>query len=124
MLTSSLLTLLTPRSIAIVGASSDPSKFSGRVLGALVRHGFTGKIYPINSKQDSIAGLRAYTSLDDITEPIDCVLYSIAASSISEVLSACERKGHVKLLVVTSAGFAERNDEQGERRQEQHPVER
>ena len=113
MLTSSLLTLLTPRSIAIVGASSDPSKFSGRVLGALVRHGFTGKIYPINSKQDSIAGLRAYTSLDDITEPIDCVLYSIAASSISEVLSACERKGHVKLLVVTSAGFAERNDEQG-----------
>ena len=113
MLTSSLLTLLTPRSIAIVGASSDPSKFSGRVLGALVRHGFTGKIYPINSKQDSIAGLRAYTSLDDITEPIDCVLYSIAASSISEVLSACERNGHVKLLVVTSAGFAERNDEQG-----------
>ena len=57
--------------------------------------------------------MRAYTSLDDITEPIDCVLYSIAASSISEVLSACERKGHVKLLVVTSAGFAERNDEQG-----------
>lgn len=113
MLTSSLLTLLTPRSIAIVGASSDPSKFSGRVLGALVRHGFTGKIYPINSKQDSIAGLRAYSSLDDITEPIDCVLYSIAASSISEVLSACERNGHVKLLVVTSAGFAERNDEQG-----------
>jgi acetyltransferase len=83
------------------------------VLGALVRHGFTGKIYPINSKQDSIAGLRAYSSLDDITEPIDCVLYSIAASSISEVLSACERNGHVKLLVVTSAGFAERNDEQG-----------
>ncbi len=113
MLTSSLLTLLTPRSIAIVGASSDPSKFSGRVLGALVRHGFTGKIYPINSKQDSIAGLRAYSSLDDITGPIDCVLYSIAASSISEVLSACERNGHVKLLVVTSAGFAERNDEQG-----------
>ena len=113
MLTSSLLTLLAPRSIAIVGASSDPSKFSGRVLGALVRHGFSGKIYPINSKQDSIAGLRAYASLDDIAEPIDCVLYSIAASSITEVLSACERNGHVKLLVVTSAGFAERNDEEG-----------
>ena len=107
MVISSLLTLLAPRSIAIVGASSDPSKFSGRVLGALVRHGFAGDIYPINSRQSEIAGLRTYKSLDDISGPVDCVFYSIAASSSDEVLSACERNGHVRLLVVTTvtAGF-------------------
>lgn len=114
---ASLLPLLKPRSIAVIGASSDPAKFSGRILPCLLRHGYAGALYPINARQSEVMGLAAYPDLASVPGPVDCVVFSIGAAGLGAVLEACERKGGVGLLVVTSAGFAERGDEEGRRLQ-------
>ena len=108
--------LLAPRSIAIIGASADPAKFSGRFAPYLQRQGYGGAIYPINARRAEVAGLKSYPDLAAIPGPVDCVIYSIAAADIEPALAACETKG-VQLLVVTSAGFAEQGDEAGAQRQ-------
>lgn len=112
-----LLRLLSPRSVAVIGASADPDKFSGRILPFLQRHGYQGVLYPINSRQTEVMGLRAYPDLESVPGEVECVIYSIDASKLDAILSACERKSGVRLLVVTSAGFAERGDAQGHRLQ-------
>lgn len=116
---SDLLPLLAPRSIAVIGASADPAKFSGRILPCLVRHGYAGALYPINARQSEVMGLAAYPDLESVPGPVDCVVFSIGAAGLGAVLDACERKGGVRLLVVTSAGFAESGDAEGRSRQEQ-----
>ncbi len=104
--------LLTPRSIAIVGASSDPTKFSGRFVPYLVRHSYPGQIYPINARRAEICGIACYADLASIPGEVDCVIYAAAAADVEQTLAACADK-KVKLIVVTSAGFAERGDEEG-----------
>ena len=56
--------ILSPGSIAIVGASSDFTKFAGRTLKYLLKHGYKGKIYPINPKYDEIVGLKCFPSIE------------------------------------------------------------
>lgn len=109
--------LFAPRSIAIIGASADETKFSGRITPYLLRHGYSGRIHPINAKRDQVHGLPCHADLADVPGDVDCVVYSIAASAIESVLPTCEAK-RVKLLMVASAGFAEQGDEEGLRRQE------
>ncbi len=55
--------IISPGSIAIVGASSDFTKFTGRTLKYLLKHGYKGKIYPINPKYDEIVGLKCFSSI-------------------------------------------------------------
>ena len=65
------ISLSAPKSIALVGASRDPSKPSNLVLRYLVSHGFT--VYPVNPSADIIEGLKCYPSLLDIPFPVDIV---------------------------------------------------
>lgn len=109
--------LIAPRSIAIIGASSDETKFSGRIMPFLMRNGYPGALYPINARRSEIHGRACYPDLGSVPGDVDCVVYSIGAEGIDPVLAACEAK-HVKLLVVTSSGFAERGDAEGQARQE------
>ena len=109
--------LLAPRSVAIIGASADPVKFSGRIMPYLIRNGYTGALYPINARRTEILGHACYPDLASVPGEVDCVVYSVAAADIDSVLPACEAK-RVQLLVVTSSGFAERGDAEGIARQE------
>jgi acyl-CoA synthetase (NDP forming) len=111
---SELAPLFAPRSIAIIGASADPAKFSGRFVPYLKRHGYAGTIYPINARREEIAGVRCYPDLDSIPGEVDCVIYAAAASDAPKNLQACAAR-KVKLIVMTSAGFSERGDEEGRR---------
>jgi acyl-CoA synthetase (NDP forming) len=113
-----MATMLAPRSIAVVGASSDPSKFGGRFVPTLLRHRYAGTIHPINSGRREIGGLPSYPDLLAVPGDVDCVIYSIGAEATGPVLEACEAK-HVKLVVVTSAGFAETGSPEGIARQRQ-----
>ena len=108
--------LFAPRSIAIIGASADETKFSGRIMPYLLRNGYTGMLYPINARRSEILGRTCYPDLAAVPGEVDCVVYSIAAEGIDPVLEQCEAK-RVKLLLVTSAGFAERGDAEGLARQ-------
>lgn len=101
-----------PRSVAVIGASSNPTRFSGKIIPTLVRCGFTGDIYPVNAGRTEIGGLKCYPDLASVPGDVDCVVYAIAAEQIVPMLDEIARK-RTKLLVVSSAGFAERGDDAG-----------
>jgi len=106
-----------PDSIAIVGASSDPSKASGLPLRNLLNSKFSGKIYPVNPRAAEISGIRSYPSVMELPETPDVAVLMVDARLSPQVLEECGRKG-VKGAVIGSAGFAESGIE-GQERQEQ-----
>jgi acetyltransferase len=107
--------LLSPRSIAIVGASEDFNRVSGRPLKFLLDQGYPGAIYPVNPKHRTIAGLTCYPNVSAITEPVDLAIIAIPAAAVPATLTELGRKG-VDAAIVFSSGFAEMG-EQGMRLQ-------
>ncbi|SDI70572.1 Acyl-CoA synthetase (NDP forming) [Rhodococcus triatomae] len=102
----SVRNVLNPRSVAVIGASSDPSKVGNAVLTNLLRGGFTGPVYPVNAEHRSVRGVRAYPSVRDIPDDVDLAVVAVPAEAIDAVLDDCLTKG-VKGLVVVSSGFSE-----------------
>jgi len=102
--------IFEPDSIAVVGASRDPEKVGYLILKNLVETGFKGKLYPVNPKVQEILGLRTYSSVEEISEPVDLVVVVVPAAVVPEVLKQCGRK-KVKSAVVISGGFRETGKE-------------
>jgi acyl-CoA synthetase (NDP forming) len=102
--------LFEPRSVAIVGASSDPAKASGLPLRNLVKSGFTGKVYPVNPRATEISGFTCYPSITDLPEAPDVAILMIDARLSPQVLEECGKKG-VKSAIIGSAGFSESGSE-------------
>ena len=98
--------LLHPRSVAVIGASTDNRKIGHAVLVNLLSADFTGPVYPVNPEHRSVRGVRAYPSVLDIPDDVDLAVVAIPAAGIDEVLDACLAKG-VKALVIVSSGFSE-----------------
>jgi len=105
-----------PKSVAVIGASRDRKKVGGKTLYNMLVYGYTGTIYPVNSKARSVQGIKSYPSIGDIPDEIDLAVISVPAEEVIEVAEECGRKG-VKALVILSAGFAEVGEE-GKKRQE------
>jgi len=110
-----LRAILNPRSVAIVGATDDPSKFGGRALRFLQRHGFAGGIFPVNPRRTELLGLQCYASILDVKKPIDVALLTVPASHLIPAIEECGETGVRGCIVVTS-DFAEAG-EVGARRQ-------
>ena len=108
--------LFNPRSVAILGASSDLNKVSGRPLAYMLRFQYPGKIYPVNPKYREIAGVKCFPSLDDVPDDIDALMMIVPAEEILANLEAGVRKG-LKAAIIISGGFAEAG-EHGRRLQE------
>jgi len=110
---SSLNAFFNPASVAVIGASSDPSKAGHTALQNLLSMGYRGKVYPVNPREESILGLRCYRSLLDIPEPVElCVLLVAAGLTLRVAGEIAERKrrhGDVAAAVCMSAGFGELN---------------
>ena len=73
--------LVSPRSVAVIGASADPAKTSGRPVSYLRKHGFAGAIYPVNPKVESIDGLRCYPDVASLPEVPDVGIVLLARSA-------------------------------------------
>ena len=101
---------LHPSSVAVIGASTDPSKIGHAILANLLRSNFTGPVFPVNAEARSVRGVRAYASVTDIPDEVDLAVVAVPASGIDDVLGSCFAKG-VTTLVVVSAGFAETGPE-------------
>jgi acyl-CoA synthetase (NDP forming) len=95
-----------PHSIAIVGASTNPKKTSGRVLRNLIRAGFTGRLFPVNPTASEIEGLRCFSAVTELPETPDVVLSMVDAPIVPSVLEQCGRKG-VKAAIIGASGFGE-----------------
>lgn len=103
---SFLHNILSPDSIAIVGASADPTKRGHTAILGLVEGGYEGKIYPVNPRLDSVLGVPAVASLDDIPGPVDLALICTPAITLPGILADCGRLG-VKGAIILAAGFRE-----------------
>ena len=113
--TTELGRLFLPKSVAIVGASSNLETISGRPLKLLKRYGFKGPVYPVNPKYESIEGFRCYPSLSSLPEAPDVVLVGVRASLVPGVIEECSRIG-AGFAVIFSSGFAESDDADAQKR--------
>ncbi|MGP4017319.1 bifunctional acetate--CoA ligase family protein/GNAT family N-acetyltransferase [Saccharopolyspora sp. 5N708] len=102
--------LLRPRSVAVIGASTDHAKIGHAVLTNLLTADFAGPVYPVNPEHHSVHGVRAYASVLDIPDEVDLAVVAIPAASVTAVLDDCLAKG-VKTLVIVSSGFSESGPE-------------
>lgn len=101
-----LHTLLSPRSVAIVGASDNIHKIGGRPLHYLLGSGYQGRIFPVSQRGGPIQGVASYPSLDDLPEAPDCVILSVPAEAALAQLQACARVG-AGSAILFSSGFGE-----------------
>jgi acetate---CoA ligase (ADP-forming) len=99
-------TFFSPGSIALIGASRDQEKIPGRLLSMLRKNEFPGKIYPINPNYGDIDGLKCFSSIADVGQPIDLAIVIIPAKAVLGALEQCAAAG-VKNAVIISSGFAE-----------------
>ena len=98
--------LLYPKSIALVGASDDTQKTSGRPLQFLRRSGFQGNIYPINPKRAEVQGEKAWPSLAALPEVPEHVFILSPTDTVVPAVQECADLG-VKLVTILAAGFSE-----------------
>jgi len=102
--------LFNPKSIAIVGASSDPTKIGSTLLLNVINSGFSGNIYPINPKYEELYGLKCYKNLSSIEENIDVVCIAIPKEFVKEIIKEAA-ENRVKNAVIITAGFSEVGEE-------------
>ena len=72
--------------VAVVGASNDPTKLTGRPIAYMMRRGFKGEIIPINPARTEVQGLKAYPSLAALEQPVDLAIVGTAAAQVEEVI--------------------------------------
>jgi acetate---CoA ligase (ADP-forming) len=104
--TASLRPFFQPRSVAVVGASRNPSHIGRRIFNALVSAGYKGIIYPVNPGAASIDSHRAYASVRDLPEGPDLAVIAVPRDAVLGVIDDCAFRG-VRAVVVITAGFAE-----------------
>ena len=103
---TNLSALFNPKSIAIVGASSNPKKLGGRPLDYMKRFGYPGKIFPINPKSEQVQGLDCYAKIADVPEDIDLSLVIVPSQFVLPSLESAAKK-NCKAAIIISGGFAE-----------------
>src|SRR5258708_13059806 len=99
-------TFFSPSSIALIGASRDLEKIPCRLLSMLRKNHYPGRIYPINPNYGEIDGLKCFSSIADVGQPIDLAIVIIPARAVLGALEQCAAVG-VKNAVIISSGFAE-----------------
>ncbi len=98
--------LLSPRSIAILGATADLRKIGGRPIQYLLDKGYRGRIYPVNPKYERVADLPCYPAVEAIPGPVDLAVVALPAQGVIPAFAELGRKG-VPAAVVFSSGFGE-----------------
>jgi acyl-CoA synthetase (NDP forming) len=101
--------ILHPRAVAVFGASEDRGKFGGRIIHFLIKHGFDGRIVPINPRRKEILGHAAYPSLTDAPPGVEVAILAVPASQLLPAIEQCASTG-VGCCVIITTGFAEADE--------------
>ena len=107
-----LARFFTPRSVALLGATEDQSKFGGRCMRKMIDFGFTGEIMPVNPRRDTILGRPCYASIAELPQAPDHVGIILPAEAVPQALEQCAERG-VRFATVFSSGFAEGGSPEG-----------
>lgn len=114
---ASLRPILSPRSVAIVGASRHRGAIGQLLLQCVLQSGFSGTVYPVNPNADSVMSVKAYPSILDVPGNVDLAIIVVPAPVVARVADECGRKG-VHAIIVISDGFKERGPEGAAREKE------
>lgn len=103
---SQLDALFRPRSVAVVGASADPTRIGGRPIAYMLQRGFAGRILPVNPHRREIQGLPVFASVDDLPETPDAAIVAVPGAVAIDVVDQLGARG-TKAAIVFAAAFAE-----------------
>lgn len=102
----SLKAIFEPQSVAVIGATDRPGSVGRTVLWNLLTTSFGGTLYPVNSKRNSVLGIRAYANIGAVPEVVDLAIIVTPALTVPAVIRECVDAG-VGGAVIISAGFKE-----------------
>jgi acyl-CoA synthetase (NDP forming) len=102
--------LFAPRRIALIGASTDATRLTARAQVYLRRHGFTGDLFPVNPRADTVLGEQAYPTLRDVPGPIDFAYILVNTRAVEAAIQDCAAR-NVPVACVLADGFAEAGPE-------------
>jgi acetyl coenzyme A synthetase (ADP forming)-like protein len=114
---ASLAPFFEPSAVAVVGASPRRGSIGGELFRNILEADFTGAAYPVNRGGEPVAGVRGYSSIEDVPDAIDLAVICVPGERVLDAAEEALRKG-IRALCVISAGFAEVGPE-GAERQEQ-----
>ena len=105
---ASVVRLMHPRSVAVLGASRDPRSVGQTVFRHLLAGGFPGPVYPVNpaavggpGEPGAVASVRAYAAVGDIEGPVDLAVLCVPAAAVPDAIEQCGRAGVRALVVIT-----------------------
>jgi acetyl coenzyme A synthetase (ADP forming)-like protein len=113
---ASLRPFFAPEGVAVIGASKRRGSIGGELFRNILAADFAGAAYPVNRSGESVAGVRAYRTIEDIPDAVDLAVICLPGSTVLESAEEALRKG-VPALCVISAGFAEIGSEGAERQE-------
>lgn len=105
--------IMQPKSLAVIGASSEDGKIGNSVMKNLINGGYKGNIYPIHPKADEILGYKAYKNVKEVPGEIDTAVFAIPAKFVAAALIECGEKKIAGAVLIPS-GFAETGNHEGQ----------
>jgi acetyl coenzyme A synthetase (ADP forming)-like protein len=105
--------IMKPKSVAVIGASSENGKIGNSVMKNLINGGYKGEIYPIHPKADEIMGKKVYKSVKDVPGEVDIAVFAIPANFVAAALIECGEKKVVGAILIPS-GYAETGNVKGQ----------
>src|SRR5579862_1868682 len=102
--------LLSPESVAIVGAAGDDS-LRGRLTKQLIEHGYDGRLYPVTRSQKEVLGHKAYATIAEIPEAADLAVILVPAAHVVAAIEQCGARG-IPAAAIISSGFAEEKSDE------------
>src|SRR3546814_10075324 len=111
-----LSALFAPKSVAIIGASDDPDRLSGRPVRYLIEAGYPGHLMPVNPNRTRVQGIPAYASIAELPECPDVALIVMPAAQVYDTVQACIARG-IRGIYLLSGGFAETGNEGADQQQ-------
>ena len=102
----SLKTLLNPKSVAVIGASEDQTKFGGRLYKMLLQHHYDGVVYPINPTRASLLGIKTFASIAVTPDAPDMAIMALPQAKVKDEIKACAARG-VKVAIIITSKFSD-----------------
>jgi acetyltransferase len=101
-----LTSLFEPKTVAVIGASERENSVGSVIFRNILDAGYKGRLYPINPKHESIHGIAAYKSIEDIGARVELAVIATKPKTVPEIVEQCGRSG-IKNIIIISAGFSE-----------------
>ncbi|HVQ00510.1 MAG TPA: CoA-binding protein, partial [Candidatus Thermoplasmatota archaeon] len=114
---TSLDKIFKPKSIAVIGASDTIGSAGYRIFRNLIGSGYEGVVYPVNTKRESVQGVQAYPTINEVPKVVDLAIVVTPAQTVVDIVEQCAKRG-IKGILIISAGFKEIGPEGAAREQQ------